>query len=89
MKKVVVVALCGLWPVLVAAEQTKEHLAAQVSAIEIQADEIEMVKPMEFHAKGNVVITGRGDEIRTNKAVITEKEHLVIIETEEDYYINE
>lgn len=88
MKKVVVVALCGLWPVLSAAEGGRDHLAAQVGAIEIHADEMEMVRPMEFHAIGNVVITGRCGEIRTNKAVIIEKEHLVIIETEEEYSMN-
>ncbi|MGO3890221.1 MAG: hypothetical protein ACTJHW_04510 [Paenalcaligenes sp.] len=84
MKKIVVTTLFFLLPVLATAAETADDLAyAQVRAIEITADEIEMVSPLEFHAKGNVVISGHGDEIHAHTAIITEDRHMITIEAEE------
>lgn len=84
MKKIIATILFGLWPVLAATAETGDDLVyAQVRAIEITADEIEMVTPLEFHAKGNVVISGHGDDIHAHTAIITEDRHMITIEAEE------
>lgn len=84
MKKVVAAIMFCLWPILVTATGATDNFSsARVGAIEIKADEIEMVSPFEFHAKGNVVISGRGGEIRAHMAIITEDGHIITIEAEE------
>ncbi|GEM_PF-6758064 len=84
MKKIIATILIGLWPVLAATAETGDDLVyAQVRAIEITADEIEMVTPLEFHAKGNVVISGHGNDIHAHTAIITEDRHMITIEAEE------
>ncbi len=84
MKKVVAATLFCVWPLGVTASGTTDDFSyAQAGAIEIKADEIEMVSPLEFHAKGNVVISGRGDDIHAHIAIITEDRHMIMIEAEE------
>ena len=83
MKKVVAATMFCVWPlVAAAAETTDEFSYAQVRAIEIRADEIEMVSPIEFHAKGNVIISGRGDDIYTHTAIIKAERFVTTIEAE-------
>lgn len=84
MKNVVAATLFSVWPLVVTASGTADDLSyAQVRAIEIKADEIEMVSPLEFHAKGNVIISGHGDDIHAHTAIITEDRHMIMIEAEE------
>lgn len=83
MMKRAVVAVLGVWAVITTAVATEESSYAQVGPIHIEAECIEMVSPVEFHAKGDVLITGQGEDIRAESVIIRDEQDRVSIEVQE------